>query len=93
MRGYSACMNTSSLSNVALAALVVLAVAGCAQTASKTAPPKPVGMANPASVHCVQAGGKLRLVQTSAGEQGICTLPDGTEVEEWTLFRRDHPVK
>lgn len=49
-----------------------------------------VGMANPASVHCQQKGGTLRLVSGPAGQTGICALPDGTEVEEWELYRRDH---
>ena len=50
-------------------------------------------MANPASVYCEseKIGGKLRIEKTPQGEQGICVLPNGTEVEEWTLFRRDHP--
>ncbi|AVP58791.1 putative hemolysin [Pulveribacter suum] len=69
-------------STVALAAL-----AGCA------APPVPspaVGMANPASVYCAQRGGRLEIVKRMGAEQGLCHLPDGTVVEEWELFRRDH---
>ena len=27
------------------------------------------------------------------GQYGVCILPDGTEVEEWELFRRDHAAK
>lgn len=62
-------------------------------TATNTAPPVlQTGMANPASVHCVQAGGQLALQKDQAGnEYGLCRLPDGREVEEWALFRQDQP--
>lgn len=48
-------------------------------------------MRNPASVYCVEdKGGQLEIVRLpSGGEVGICTLPDGEIVEEWTLYRRD----
>lgn len=54
------------------------------------APPR-IGMANPASQFCIQQGGTLRMVHTPRGEQGLCTLPNGHEIEEWELFRRHHP--
>jgi len=50
-----------------------------------------VGMANPASTYCVEKGGTVDIRQTEAGQLGWCRLPDGAEVEEWTLYRRDHP--
>jgi putative hemolysin len=53
------------------------------------APPK-VGMANPASVFCIQQGGKLRMVKTALGEHAMCVLPDGREIEEWAFFRQHH---
>ncbi|QOQ80555.1 MULTISPECIES: putative hemolysin [Comamonas] len=67
-----------------------LAISGCAQLQS-AAPV--IGMANPASVYCAQLGGKTRIEKTTAGERGICVLPNGTEIDEWELFRRDHPAK
>nr|WP_321331589.1 DUF333 domain-containing protein [Alcaligenes faecalis] len=51
----------------------------------------PVGIANPASAYCVEKGGRLDIVNTPAGQVGMCTLPDGTVIEEWELMRRDHP--
>lgn len=27
------------------------------------------------------------------GEYAICHLPDGRSIEEWELFRADHPQK
>ena len=68
----------------------VFALATLAACNSKETPPA-VGIANPASEHCVQKGGKLEIVKDAAGEKGMCHLPDGTVVEEWELFRRDQP--
>ena len=46
------------------------------------------GMANPASVACVNAGGKLEIRKdASGGEYGMCTFANGTSCEEWALFR------
>lgn len=47
-------------------------------------------MANPASVYCQKIGGRLEMQQGADGVRGICHLPDGTSMEEWALFRRDH---
>lgn len=63
-------------------------MAGC------TAPnhePKAVGMPNPASAYCIEIGGTLTIEETTQGQVGICTLPDGTRIDEWELFRRDRP--
>ena len=48
-------------------------------------------MPNPASLYCVKKGGELKMESTDKGQVGYCHLPDGTVVEEWTLFRRDNP--
>ncbi len=47
-------------------------------------------MANPASVYCIDQGGKLEMVKTPEGEVGYCNLPSGERIEEWALFRRNH---
>ncbi len=39
------------------------------------------GIANPASVYCVEQGGTLDL------ESGMCTFPDGSQCEEWAFYR------
>ncbi|MNS80261.1 hypothetical protein D3C72_1139360 [compost metagenome] len=68
--------------------LCALAVSACAQTE-----PQPrIGMPNPASAHCVKMGGTLQIKDTPKGQVGICVLPDGSQVEEWELFRRDNPL-
>jgi len=59
-------------------------VAAAAATAA------PAGMANPASVACVNAGGKLEIKKdASGGEYGMCTFANGTSCEEWALFRNE----
>ena len=55
--------------------------------------PSPVGMANPASVYCKSLGGKTLMRSNDKGQYGICELPDGGQIEEWELYRRDHPAK
>ena len=65
-------------------------IAALAITAALAQPPAlPVHktIANPASVYCVQQGGKLEIVATKKGQIGICVLPDGRRIEEWKFFR------
>jgi putative hemolysin len=64
-----------------------LAVSAYAQPVDETTANAP----NPAAVYCIKIGGKLRIEKSPQGDLGICMLPDGTEIEEWELFRRDHP--
>ena len=46
------------------------------------------GMANPASMYCVQQGGKSEIRKNQDGsEYGVCILPDGKEVAEWAYYR------
>ena len=70
--------------------LCALAVTACAQPEPQ--PPR-VGMANPASVYCQKLGGKTLMKSNDKGQYGICQLPDGKQIEEWELYRRDHPAK
>ena len=50
-----------------------------------------IGTPNPASVWCMEKGGRLEIVKDKDGnESGLCVLPSGERVDEWTLFRRDH---
>lgn len=73
-------------------AATALALTACATATGS--PPKntpKVGIANPASVFCIQQGGKLRIVKAAQGEHAMCILADGREVEEWEYFRQHHP--
>lgn len=49
-------------------------------------------LANPASVNCIEKGGKTRIVERPGGQVGMCDLPDGTTCEEWALFRGKCPA-
>lgn len=73
-----------------------LFLSGCASSMNQEGKQKPgqppsVGMPNPASVHCINKGGKVILQKDKDGNQfGMCHLPDDTQVEEWALYRRDN---
>ncbi len=54
----------------------------------RVVPQEKVGIANPASAHCAEIGGRLEIVADSSGGQaGFCHLKDGRVCEEWALFR------
>ncbi|MEE7531469.1 DUF333 domain-containing protein [Klebsiella huaxiensis] len=72
--------------------MLPLALAGCAQP-QQTQPTHPVGMANPASVYCEQLEGTQVPVQSPQGVRTDCKLPGGETIDEWDLWRRDHPAK
>ena len=74
---------------IGLGALMCVLVAACKKNTSEEASDEPASgtLANPASVHCVQVGGKLDMRETAMGVAGICVFPDGSECDEWKLFR------
>ncbi|RZZ82762.1 putative hemolysin [Pseudoxanthomonas winnipegensis] len=74
----------------ALSALALLA--GCKPQPQPQPPAPQAAIANPASEYCVKQGGRLETVNEADGAKGVCHLPDGTAIEEWTLYRRDHPA-
>lgn len=71
--------------------LTALALTGCSHQPAPQKRLPTIGMPNPASVYCIQQSGKLERIKTAEGERNYCRLPDGERIEEWTLFRRDHP--
>lgn len=46
-----------------------------------------VGMANPASVYCVDQGGKPEIREGEGGQYGMCVFADGRQCDEWGFFR------
>lgn len=69
---------------------LALAAGAAAVVAAPTPPaaPQKQTLANPASVACAKGGGTLTIVTAADGGQiGICTRKDGTQCEEWALFR------
>ncbi len=54
-------------------------------------PPAPAAeVPDPAAVFCQQQGGGHRIVRETAGERGVCVLPDGREVDAWEYFHEQH---
>jgi putative hemolysin len=49
--------------------------------------PNSIGLANPASVNCEKIGGKVDIRDGTGGQYGVCVFTNGTECEEWALFR------
>ena len=79
---------TVSFRLIALSLLCVGAAACASHEAKPAAGEAKIGMANPASVHCTEQGGKLEIrTGKDGGQYGVCTLPDGRVCEEWALFR------
>ena len=72
------------VSTLAASLALILSVPFAAGAAAQ----KPLGMANPASVHCSEIGGRQVIRKDKAGnEYGFCRLPKGRLCEEWALFR------
>lgn len=80
------------LTRIAFPALL-FALAACAAPEPEPPTPGPIGMANPASVHCEREGGRLDIRRDSDGGQyGVCVFADGRQCEEWALFRENRCV-
>jgi putative hemolysin len=48
------------------------------------------GLANPASVFCIDNGGRLDIrTDPSGGQVGFCIFKDNTECEEWAYFQNE----
>jgi putative hemolysin len=47
-----------------------------------------LALANPASVFCVQSGGKSEIRNGPRGQYGVCRLPNGRVVNEWKYYRQ-----
>jgi putative hemolysin len=47
------------------------------------------GIANPASVYCVEQGGKLEIrTDVNGGQYGVC-VKNGKECDEWKYYRNE----
>jgi putative hemolysin len=68
--------------------VLLVFLSGCA---AKQASDEGQQLANPASVHCEEHGGTLRIVDGEEGQYGVCTLPNGTECEEWAYYGGECP--
>ncbi|TXJ07353.1 MAG: DUF333 domain-containing protein [Acinetobacter sp.] len=71
--------------------LVLTTLTACSTTEQKNTSSAKVGIANPASEHCLAQGGRLDIKNEANGQVGYCTLANGQVVEEWALFRASQP--
>jgi putative hemolysin len=80
---------------IAVACLLICVAACHSRKQSTPAGQRPgsAKLANPASVYCIEQGGKLE-IRTGAdgGEFGVCLFDEGRECEEWAMFRGECPV-
>ncbi len=77
----------------AVAAAAAIVASGCGSDDDPSTPTTDgVGLANPASVFCVEQGGTVEIVDEADGQVGYCNLPDGTRIEEWEHFRSENPT-
>jgi len=74
-----------SLTMAMAATCAGLLLAACGGSGGDDAPTPADTMNNPASAYCEEQGGTVDLAT------GICTLPDGTQIDEWELYNRDNP--
>ena len=87
--GYAgAIMNLHASSMWVIVVPLLIAVQTSSSAKQTHSPGGDAGLANPASVNCVdKLRGKLRIVTTAKGQVGYCHLRDGRVCEEWALFR------
>jgi hypothetical protein len=70
--------------------LVAGAMAACGPAQEGPTIPTQAGLPNPASVYCEGQGGRVDIRQDASGAQtGYCVFADGSECEEWALFRNE----
>jgi len=91
--------NYRSLSaNIIICLVLILVMAffsGCTGVSTQgiNKPDNKMGIANPASVNCINKGGTLSIQKSvDGGEYGICTFEDNRQCEEWALFRGECPA-
>jgi len=81
------------MKKILLFIMILMALAACTTNQTQTIEPATtdipqVGMANPASVYCVENGNKLEIQTAADGSQsGVCVFPDGSTCDEWAYFK------
>lgn len=85
-------MKITPIAGLFIAQFFQVAAASTGANNSSVSVPK-VGLANPASVNCINKGGSLQLRQSAdGGSYGVCVFKGGRECEEWAMFRGECPV-
>ncbi len=81
------------MKRIFLITMILMALTACTTNQTQTIEPATtdipqVGMANPASVYCVENGNKLEIQTAADGSQsGVCVFPDGSTCDEWAYFK------
>lgn len=58
-----------------------------------TIPIANISTANPASVNCIDKGGRTKIEKRPDGaEYGLCYFDDNRACEEWTMYREECPI-
>jgi putative hemolysin len=72
--------------------LLFLFISGCTQQEQASIGSGQTPMGNPATMYCHSLGYES-VIRTDAqgGQCGYCRFPNGTEVDEWELFRSSLP--
>jgi len=71
-----------------LSLLVVLSACNQSSTIPTEPDNKIVGLANPASVFCIECGYELEIRKDEEGNEfGVCIFGNDTECEEWAFYR------
>ncbi|MBD3397474.1 DUF333 domain-containing protein [Candidatus Micrarchaeota archaeon] len=50
-------------------------------------------LANPSAVYCEELGYEYKTIEGPDGEEGVCKLPSGQEVNAWSFFRGEVGVQ
>lgn len=74
---------------VVVAALGAMGCGGSDETSGGSASPAPeVRLANPASQHCVDQGGREETrTDADGGQFGVCVFANGSECDSWAFYR------
>ena len=76
------------MSRFSLLLAVIIVVSSCSANDAATPTAAPVGLPNPAAVHCINAGGSLEIREATDGTRSTyCVFPNSVQCEEWALFR------
>jgi putative hemolysin len=86
----------NQLKTVIIGIAILCFVLGCGCTGREAPPATPPqdhqSMGNPASLYCTSLGYESVVKKDANGsETGVCRMPNGTEVDEWELYRSTHP--
>ena len=72
------------------AVMIALGLTACTSAQQPTPVSTQAGVPNPASVFCEGQGGRLEIREDAeANQTGFCIFPDGSECDEWALFRNE----